>query len=200
MYAFLKGILDSKTENTCLVDVNGVGYEVYMPASDLGRLPTLGEPVTIHTWHVQREDVQQLYGFVNASDRKLFKLLLGVASVGPKSALAILSGLKQEEIEQAVMHQDANRFAKIPGIGRKTAERLLLELKDKMKSVTTDIPMVSGSEREAMGEAMEALLTLGYPNTQARAALQKVVDQDLPPVKENQDRVAEFVRRALKRL
>lgn len=200
MIAFLKGILDSKTENTCLVDVNGVGYEVYMPASDMERLPPLGEPVTIHTWHVQREDAQQLYGFNNASDRKLFKLLLGVASVGPKSALAVLSGLKQEEIEQAVRQQDANRFAKIPGIGRKTAERLLLELKDKMKSVGTDLPKVPGAEGEAMGEALEALLTLGYSSTQARAALQKVVDQDLLPLKSDQDRVAEIVRRALKRL
>jgi len=200
MIAFLKGILDSKFENSCIIDVNGIGYEVNMPTSDLERLPAVGEPVTIYTWHIQREDGQQLYGFLHPSDRKLFKLLLGVANVGPKSALAVLSGLTQSQLEQAVSQQDTAMLARVPGIGRKTAERLLLELKDKLEKVSTSPISIKGSERESLGDALEALVTLGYPSTQARAALQKVIDQDLPPLQAGRDRVAEFVRRALQHL
>ncbi|MBN1596608.1 Holliday junction branch migration protein RuvA [candidate division FCPU426 bacterium] len=199
MIAFLKGIVENKNENTCLLDVNGVGYEVSMPTPDIQRLPGAGQPATIYTWHVQREDGQQLYGFLQASDRRLFKTLLGVANVGPKSALAVLSGMTQAQLEEAVAKQDIAAFSGIPGIGRKTAERLLLELKDKLEKVHA-APLLAAkmAERDALGEALEALLTLGYSSLQARAALQKVVDQELPPAAEDQDRVAEFVRRALK--
>jgi Holliday junction DNA helicase RuvA len=200
MIAFLKGILEAKQQSACILDVNGVGYEINMPASDLDRLPTAGEPITIYTWHVQREDGQQLYGFLKLSDRKLFKLLLGVANVGPKSALAVLSGLTQTQLEQAVAQQDIDVMARIPGIGRKTAGRLLLELKDKLEKTIVAAKPYPSDQRDALGEALEALQTLGYTGTQARAALQKVIDQDLPPKIEGQDRVAEFVRRALKHL
>lgn len=198
MIAFLKGLLDSRREVDCIVDVNGVGYEVSMPASDMDRLPPAGEPVTIYTWHLQREDGAVLFGFLNSGDRRLFKVLLGVTGIGPKAALAVLSGLSQSQLEQAVLQQDVNALSRLPGIGRKTAERLLWELKDKLKISQWESPRVTGHEREDYSEALEALIALGYPAVAARGALQKVVDQELPPREEGKDRVAELVRRGLK--
>jgi Holliday junction DNA helicase RuvA len=194
MIAFLKGLLEAKQDTGCTVDVNGVGYEVLMPASDLERLPSQGEPVVIHTWYVVREDSAQLFGFLQSEDRALFKILLSISGIGPKSALAVLSGLTQSE-------QDVDRLQRLPGIGRKTAERLLLELKDKIKiSVLLPRQAGAGGGREDYGEAMEALSSLGYTQFQARTALQKVLDQDLPAREPGKDRVAELVKRALKHL
>lgn len=198
MIASLKGLLESKTESACVVDVQGVGYEVWLPTSAMDLLPPLGEPITLHTWYLGREDGVQLYGFLKASDRALFRLLLGVSGVGPKSALAVLSGLSQAQLETVVARQDAEALSRLPGIGRKTAERLLLELKSKLKTPAGGLPPVE-KDREEYGEALEALLALGYSALQARLALQKIQGQDLP---EGQPglRVAEIVRRALKHL
>jgi len=200
MIAFLKGILEARQESVCLVDVNGVGYEVHMPATDLDRLPAPGQPVVIHTWYHSREDGVQLFGFLDSADRALFKILLGISGVGPKSALAVLSGLSPADLEEAVARQDVDRLQRLPGIGRKTAERLLLELKDKMK-VTAVFPVKSKSgEREEYGDALEALASLGYSHLQARQALQKIAEQEMPPRVAGQDRVAELVRLALRHL
>ncbi len=200
MIAFLKGILESKQDSGCLVDVNGVGYEVSMPNSDVERLPTPGEAVTVHTCLLHRDDGDQLFGFLKASDRRLFKLLLSVAKVGPKSALAVLSGLSQDQLETVVAQQDVAALALIPGIGRKTAERLLLELKDKLKTVVTVSAVLRGPDQESFAETLEALAALGYSRSQARLAMQKVVDEALPAQKTGQDRVAEIVRQALRYL
>ncbi|MCD4814456.1 Holliday junction branch migration protein RuvA [bacterium] len=200
MIAFVKGILESKSMTTCSIDVNGIGYEISMPASDISRLPNSGDPVVVHTWHVQREDSQQLFGFLQPSDRWLFKILLGVAKVGPKLALAVLSGLTQAQLEDIVMRQDAAMLSKIPGVGLKTAERLVLELKDKLEISQDTARAARPADRDAFAEALEALLTLGYSAAQARNALQKVAGQDLPAVQAGQDRVAEFVKKALKTL
>jgi Holliday junction DNA helicase RuvA len=157
--------------------------------------------VVIHTWYVVREDSAQLFGFLQSEDRALFKILLSISGIGPKSALAVLSGLTQSELEEAVAQQDVDRLQRLPGIGRKTAERLLLELKDKIKiSVLLPRQAGAGGGREDYGEAMEALSSLGYTQFQARTALQKVLDQDLPAREPGKDRVAELVKRALKHL
>lgn len=199
MIAFLKGTIESKQDGVCIVDVNGVGYEVNMPASELDRLPPAGEPVVLYTWYLGREDGVQLFGFLSADRRRLFKLLLGISGVGPKSALAVLSGLTQDELAQAVSRQDVQLLARLPGIGRKTAERLLLELKDKMK-VAAAAPAAGGEAAGEMSEALEALLALGYPANQARTALQKAAEQSPAPPAAGTDRAAEWVRRALKNL
>lgn len=200
MIAFLKGLLAERQGQTVIIDVNGIGYEVQMPSSDLDRLPPMGEAVTIYTWHLKREDSELLYGFLQQEDRVLFKVLIGVSGVGPKAGLAVISGLSKDELEKVVAEQNAAILAKLPGIGKKTAERLLLELKDKLnlkKGLPTGLKQET---RDAYGEAMEALSALGYPLIQARAALQKVVDEQLPSQVPGQDRVAEMVRRALKHL
>lgn len=198
MIAFVKGILESVTDRGCLVDVNGVGYEVQMPLSQLGRLPAPGEPVTLHTWHLQREDGVQLFGFLAPSDRSLFKLLLGVTAVGPKSALAVLSALTLAQLEDVVSRQDAAALSRIPGIGRKTSERLLLELKDKLKTAAQSPPPLPAAEQETLAEALEALASLGYSRAQARQALQKVAAEALPAGQSTEARLAEWVRRALR--
>ncbi len=200
MIAFVKGVLAQRQDQTSIVDVNGVGYEVHMPASDLNRLPPLGEAVTLFTWHMKREDSEMLYGFLDEEDRFLFKILIGVSGVGPKAALAVLSGLSKAQLERAVAEQDVLMLSKLPGIGKKTAERLLLELKDKFKMDKGGPVGLKQEVREDFGEAMEALAALGYALSQARVAMQKVVDQELPSIRPGQDRVAEMVRLALKHL
>jgi Holliday junction DNA helicase RuvA len=198
MIASLKGILEAKQDGSCVVDVNGVGYEVYMPGSELDRLPGAGQAVTLYTWEVAREDGTQLYGFLSPEGRRLFKLLLGISGVGPKSALAVLSGLSQSDLALAVARRDVDALVRLPGIGRKTAERLLLELKDKFKLPAAEAlpPAEVGGD---LAEALEALLALGYPASQARTALQKVQDAAAGPTP-GTDRAAELVRLALRQL
>lgn len=200
MIAFLNGIVHSKHEGACILDVNGVGYEVMLPASDWERLAPVGEPATLFTWYQNREDAVQLFGFLQWESRQLFKLLLSVSGIGPKSALAVLSGLTKPDLEQAVARKDIQAFSRLPGIGRKTAERLILELKDKLKVPPETGPTsMARIGQEDLGLALEALLALGYSAHQARNALQKVAEQNIaiPP---GDERVAFFVRQALKLL
>lgn len=197
MIASLKGILGAKQEGSCIVDVNGVGYEAHMPGSELDRLPPVGQAVTLYTWTITREDGMQLFGFLSPENRRLFKLLLGVNGVGPRSALAVLSGFSSEELAQAVARQDVQALVRLPGIGRKTAERLLLELKDKFKTPDA-APLTAPEAGGDLASALEALLALGYPAPQARAALQKVADAAAPAA--GADRAAELVRLALRQM
>ncbi len=196
MIAFLTGVIHSKSEATCFLDVQGVGYEVTLPASEWDRLPAVGETLTLYTWYLGREDGVQLFGFLSWETRQLFKLLLGVNGVGPKAALAVLSGLTKPALEQAVVHQDVAALSRLPGIGRKTAERLLLELKDKLKTPSVGPSSDSVGQHEETAQALEGLLALGYSALQARAALQKALDD--PGVEPGPDRVAQLIRRALK--
>jgi Holliday junction DNA helicase RuvA len=198
MIAFLKGLVSAKLDGACLVDVNGVGYEVNMPGSDLAQLPRVGEAVTLYTWYHGREDGVSLFGFMTPERRALFKLLLGVAGVGPKLALAVLSGFAPAELASAVSNQDIGALTHVPGIGRKTAERLLLELKDKLPAVAVGRNQLPAREREDFAEALEALLALGYSSAQARTALQKVADEMTSST--GNARVVEWVRRALQRI
>ncbi|MEY2654631.1 MAG: hypothetical protein RLZZ524_1659, partial [Pseudomonadota bacterium] len=128
MIGRLVGQLAEKTPPQILVDVNGVGYEVDVPMSTFYNLPALGERVTLLTHFVVREDAQLLYGFLSAEERATFRLLIKIAGIGARTALSILSGLSVAELSQAVTRQEAGRLVKVPGIGKKTAERLLLEL------------------------------------------------------------------------
>ena len=168
MIGRLTGTLAEKSPPRLLVDVNGVGYEVDVPMSSFYNLPGLGERVTLLTHLVVREDAQLLFGFLTHDERSTFRLLVKIAGVGPRTGLAILSGLSVNELAQAVSRQESGRLVKVPGIGNKTAERLLLELKGKLgDALTAPASVASG----AQVDILQALLALGYSDREAAAAL-----------------------------
>ncbi len=168
MIGRLTGTLAEKSPPQLLVDVNGVGYEVDVPMSSFYNLPALGERVTLLTHFVVREDAQILFGFLTHDERATFRLLVKISGVGPRTALSILSGLSVTELAQAVSLQESARLVKVPGIGKKTAERLLLELKGKLGDAVAAPASVTSS---AQGDILQALLALGYSDREAAAAL-----------------------------
>ena len=168
MIGRLSGILLEKTPPQVLVDCNGVGYEVDVPMSTFYNLPHTGEKVVLFTHLAVREDAHLLFGFGSASERALFRQLVKITGVGARTALAILSGMSVADLSQAVTLQEAGRLVKIPGIGKKTAERLLLELKGKLGA---DIGAVAGSPRDAaQADVLNALVALGYSDKEALLA------------------------------
>ena len=172
MISRLTGLLAEKSPPHVLVDCNGVGYEVQVPMSTFYNLPELGARVTLLTQFVVREDAQLLYGFLTAGERASFRELTKISGVGPRIALALLSGLSTDELAQAVAAQDAARLVKVPGIGKKTAERLLLELKGKLAPVLSapGFSVVSA----AQSDILQALLALGYTDKEAQATLKQL--------------------------
>lgn len=190
MIGRLHGLLVDKAPPLVLVDVQGVGYEVDVPMSTFYHLPHLGEPVTLLTHFVVREDAQQLFGFLTAAERATFRQLVRITGVGPRMALAVLSGLSADELAQAVQAQDARRLVKVPGIGKKTAERLLLELKGKLGPATLQVgqPVPANA---ASNDIVQALVSLGYSDKDAEAAL-KLLPADVG--------VSEGIKQALRSL
>jgi len=168
MIGRLTGRLAEKSPPQLLVDVNGVGYEVDVPMSTFYNLPAAGEPITLLTQAVVREDAQLLFGFLTHEERATFRQLIKIAGVGPRTALAILSGLSVAELAQAVAMQQSGRLIKVPGIGKKTAERLLLELKDKLGA---DLARPPAAETGVEADIAQALVALGYNERDANAAL-----------------------------
>ena len=173
MIGRITGTLAEKTPPLVLIDVNGVGYELDVPMSTFYNLPALGERVTLLTHFVVREDAQQLFGFLGADERSTFRLLVKISGVGPRTALGILSGLSVNELAQAVAQQNGARLVKVPGIGKKTAARLLLELKDKLAPAIGQPASVAS---DAHNDIVQALMALGYNEREAAAALKA-----LPP-------------------
>lgn len=169
MIGRLSGTLLEKHPPQIVVDVNGVGYEVDVPMSTLYSLPATGERVTLLTHFAVREDAQQLYGFLSANERETFRQLIKISGVGPKLALSVLSGLSVQDLAQAVAMQEAGRLTKIPGVGKKTAERLLLELKGKL----ADEIGAGGAvvARGAGSDVLNALISLGYSEKEAALAV-----------------------------
>src|SRR3982751_5854688 len=161
MIGRLSGVLLEKNPPQLLLDVQGVAYEVDVPMSTFYNLPNTGERVTLFTHLVVREDAHLLYGFASDSERRAFRQLLKVNGIGPRIALAVLSGLSVAELQQAVTLQESGRLTKIPGIGKKTAERLLLELKDKLGVAVTQTVGVNRLP-PASSDILNALLSLGY--------------------------------------
>jgi Holliday junction DNA helicase RuvA len=189
MIGRLSGSLTEKSPPMVLVDVGGVGYEVYVPMSTFYNLPALGERVLLLTHFVVREDAQVLFGFGTAEERATFRELVKISGVGPRTALSILSGLSVAELAAAVSRQDSGRLVKVPGIGKKTAERLLLELKGKLGP---DLALPSSAlVSDAQADITQALLALGYNEREAQAALKA-----LPP----SVGVSEGIKLALKAL
>ena len=185
MIGRLTGRLAAKSPPQVLVDVGGVAYEVDVPMSTFYNLPGSGEPVTLYTQLIVREDAHTLYGFGTLEERAAFRQLIRISGVGARTALSVLSGLSVGDLAQSVALQDTGRLTKIPGIGKKTAERLLLELKGKLTEVT-----VSPAQEHA-SDVMNALLALGYSEKEALGAV-KSLAPGIP--------VAEGIRSALKTL
>ena len=173
MIGRLAGILLEKNPPHILLDCHGVGYEVDVPMSTFYNLPSAGEPVTLLTQLIVREDAHLLYGFLTQQERAAFRELLKITGVGARMALAVLSGMSVQELAQAVTLQDAARLTRVPGIGKKTAERLLLELKGKLGA---DIGALAGAAAAAAhaGDILNALLALGYSEKEALAVVKNV--------------------------
>ncbi len=188
MIGRITGKLIEKRPPLVLLDVQGVGYEIDVPMSTFYQLPALGSQVTLHTHLVVREDAHMLFGFGSEEERAAFRQLLKISGVGARTALAVLSGLSVADLQQAVRAEDSGRLTKIPGIGKKTAERLLLELRGKLEMILTPgaAPAVSGSQ-----DVLNALLALGYNEREANWAIGQLSD-GLP--------VADGIRQALKLL
>lgn len=173
MIGRLAGILLEKNPPHILLDCHGVGYEVDVPMSTFYNLPSAGEPVTLLTQLIVREDAHLLYGFLTQQERAAFRELLKITGVGARMAHAVLSGMSVQELAQAVTLQDAARLTRVPGIGKKTAERLLLELKGKLGA---DIGALAGAAAAAdhAGDILNALLALGYSEKEALAVVKNV--------------------------
>ena len=176
MIGKLTGMLLEKNPPQILIDCHGVGYEVDVPMSTFYNLPNVGEAVALLTHFVVREDAQILYGFATATEREAFRQLIKVTGVGPRMALGLLSGLTVAELAHAVTAQEVARLVKVPGVGKKTAERLLLELKGKLGADLGPLPAGAVAASDAHSDIQQALLALGYNDKEAAAALKA-----LPP-------------------
>jgi len=189
MIGRLSGVVLEKNPPEIVVDCHGVGYEVQVPMSTFYNLPAVGEQVGLLTHFVVREDAQLLYGFATGEERQAFRQLIKISGIGPRMSLAVLSGMGVADLAQAVSMQEPGRLVKVPGIGKKTAERLLLELKGKMGS--GDVAAKAHPANAAQSDIVQALLALGYGDKEAAAAL-KVLPADVG--------VSEGIKMALKAL
>lgn len=199
MIGRLRGSLAEKQPPHLVLDVNGVGYEVEVPMTTLYRLPHVGEPVTLFTHLVVREDAHLLYGFHEKRDRELFRELIRLNGVGPKLALALMSSLEVDELVRCVQAQDTSALTRVPGVGKKTAERLLVELKDRFKAwealpgtftLVSSGPIPLEPVASAESDAVNALISLGYKPQEASKAVSAIKERDLSS--------ADLIRRALK--
>ncbi len=201
MIGRLRGTLAEKQPPHLILDVNGLGYELEVPMTTLYRLPSVGESLTLHTHLVVREDAQLLYGFFGKRERDFFRELIRLNGVGPKLALALMSSLEVDELVRCVQSQDTSALTKVPGVGKKTAERLLVELKDRFKAWETvpamfalvpnqpggpDAPPVATAENDAVS----ALISLGYKPQEASKAISAIKEKGLSS--------EDMIRRALK--
>lgn len=202
MIQFIKGILDSVEEDRVLIDVNGVGYGIFMSVQAMSFLPQTGSEVKIYTYLSVKEDAMQLFGFPTKEDLKIFKLLIRVNGIGPKGGQAILSVLSPDDLRFAVLSGDVKAISAAPGIGKRTAEKIILELKDKLnieEALENSLAdaSVPGREPEEAGsiqsEAVQALVALGYGSTEALRAVKQI-----PP--EDSTDVESVLKQALKKL
>ena len=194
MIGSLIGLIKDKKPSLVLLEVNGVGYEVHVPLSTSFQLPSNGESTFILTHLLIRDDQHTLYGFATEEERRLFRALIKVSGVGAKMALTILSGINVNGFVQSVINEDVETLLHLPGIGKKTAERLIVEMKDKIEDITdsTDIAASKKSDNNMLLEARNALVNLGYKSSEARKILDNIDTTDLE--------VEELLRQALKSL
>ncbi|MBI4682935.1 MAG: Holliday junction branch migration protein RuvA [Nitrospirae bacterium] len=174
MIASLRGIIQSKKPDGIIVDVSGIGYHVNIPLCSLSNIPEPGEKVFLHTYTHVREDALQLFGFLLEEERKVFTTLLGISGIGPKLGLAVLSGMPVQRFVEAVNNEDIPLLSTIPGLGKKTAARLILELKGKLPSMETGGQHIS-QKNSAADDAISALVNLGYKKPSAEKAVDNAV-------------------------
>ena len=178
MYAYIKGELAETNPDHIVIETGGIGYQVFISGQTFEYLPAVGEEIKVYTYLYLREDAMILYGFLTKDDLELFKLLISVSGIGPKGGLAILSALSADDLRFAIMSGDAKAISRAPGVGARTAQRLILELKDKLsledafeqKLAKNDSP-VQNKAKGAKNEAIEALVALGYSSSEALKAL-----------------------------
>jgi Holliday junction DNA helicase RuvA len=202
MIASLRGVLAEKDASQCVIETAGIGYRVSVSSHTARALPDEGQPVFLHTHQVVREDAVQLFGFSDLEERRLFEMLITVSGVGPKVALAVLSGLEPQALARALRDENIAQLVGIPGVGRKTAERLIVELRDKLELMTIRSPAAAAPaagrgvlpRTEHFDDAVAALIRLGYSQAQAQDALRKVTVAGEDPSLET------LVRQALARL
>lgn len=194
MYAHIDGIVAEKSPEGIVIDVGGVGYEMSISAATLAACPQVGERTKVYTYLSVREDAMELFGFSSREEKRMFLRLIGVSGIGPRTALGVLSALSVRDLSVALVTGDAQALARAPGIGKKTAQRLVLELKDKVSDEELTSPGVPSPARAAgsgaEGEAIEALMALGYPASEAAKAVSAVAGQA--------DRTDEILRLALR--
>lgn len=180
MIAYVSGTLAEKTASKVVIDVHGIGWEVQVPASTAERLPEPGQPARLVTYHYVREDSMQLFGFTTSGERRLFEIMLSVSGVGPRLALAALSALDPQELRACIVSGDASMLTRIPGVGRKTAERLVVELRDKLGTV--DLPLTPSDTQRAGGsarlDALAALESLGLSRSGAEDRIRRVLSEN----------------------
>lgn len=193
MIGLIRGTLVEKLPPEILIEAGGVGYEVQLPMTSFYQLPDIGEQATVHIHFVVREDAQLLFGFADKSERALFRELIKVNGVGPKLALTILSGMSAQQFIQCVSHDDVSGLVKLPGVGKKTAERLLVEMRDRLKKLmeaqesgsvaVTAVPLPRENAfiavNDAKEEALSALIALGYKSVQASKVINSVHQEDM---------------------
>ena len=194
MIRFIRGELVSIEDDRVIVDVGGVGYGIFMSGSSMGLLPPVGNEVKIHTYLNVKEDAMQLFGFLTRDDLHVFKLLISVNGIGPKGGQAILSVLSPDDLRFAVMANDVKAISSAPGIGKKTAEKIILELRDKLSiddalehsvaAKESSVAAQKGQNQEMVSETVQALVALGYGNTEALKAVKQVKITDAMGVNE----------------
>ena len=193
MYAYINGKIADKANNYVVIDCNGVGYKIFMASNIIENLPDVGETQKVYTYYYVREDNISLYGFLTNEELRMFELLLSVSGIGAKSAIQILSSITPSSFALAVISNDVSKIVKIPGIGNKTAARIILELKDKLKTeqaVSNDTKVIEAMNvEEKDSEAITALQVLGYTRKEIEKALEKIETKRLT--------VEEIIKKAL---
>ena len=196
MFAYIKGILDTKTNTFVIIDVQGIGYRIFMSSRAIESLGEIGDIVKVYTYHYVREDNISLYGFNSQEELRMFELLISVSGIGAKSAIAMLSEISSYDFALAVISNDVSKLVKVPGIGKKTAARIILELKDKLKTeetIETDekISVVIADDNKN-SEAVAALQVLGYSKKEIEKIFENINTKDL--------QLEEIIKQALKYL
>ena len=191
MISYIKGILEYVGEDFIIIESNNIGYEIRIPLSVISHLPMIGNDIKIHTYLYVREDAMLLYGFITRDDLEVFKKLITVNGIGPKGALGILSTITPDELRFAIIADDVGTISKAPGIGKKTAQKLILDLKDKLKlkdytdSVASEIDQVrTDSVSDIRNDAIGALVSLGYSSTEAVKVIRSVDMTQITTVEE----------------
>ncbi len=198
MYRYISGTLAEKSPTSVTIDVHGIGYQLIVPLSTNHKIPQVGAHIKLLTHFVVREYVQQLYGFTTEEELDLFRMLIGVSNIGPKMAMTILSGIGIRELRQAIVDGAVPVLSAISGIGKKTAERVIIELREK---IILDEPRIGGSHKRIEGEeslvqdSVQALVSLGYKKHDAKTAIQKVLSMQSHDEKL---KVEDLIRQSLK--